>query len=485
MKKILLLFILTLFHLTVFAQRFQQYNSGTLYGSFENPSQAAFIPDSSRQFASNFFIPNFYANSYLKGNIQTTLKSRTFLGYYNNDNLQIGQGHMNPAHADVNVYVFMFKAFASSNGKQEIGVSYQVRADGRANVTDETVALFNGSPSFTSPNYVNVFNSKGSYEAYHQFSATYREQVTKDFSIGVKLSALLGIAYNKINITNSSISFNRDLGNTSNYYDNAYWALAGTYRSTYEPGEFNVHKKVESFQNPGAAISIGMTYIAPGGIILQGNLRDLGFIRWRAKGGAYIDNFDNSANPAYITGLRTPQRETNVINSLSDVVSTQPTYTSFNAPITGYIDLSAAKKFGFGDDFTYTPTLIVSKQTFSENLGGAWVNNVQYKSVGASLSGIYNYKTFDLGLQLTYKTPNAEFFIGSEQLTKSFSLLSASNSNLSAINQSSSYTGAGIYLGFSLKVGRLIQRWRNETYSTSGGEQGPLGRAWTRIFNSN
>ncbi|QJD97595.1 hypothetical protein HH214_17795 [Mucilaginibacter robiniae] len=485
-KTLLLLLPFLFFYLVGFAQRFQQYNSGTLYGSFENPSQAAFIPDSSRQFASNFFVPNFYINSYLKGNAQATLKSRAFLGYYNNKNLEIGQGRLNPTHADLNVYVFMFKAYTSSNGKQEIGVSYQVRADGRANVTDETIALFNGSPSFTQPNYTNVFNSNGSYEAYHQFSATYREQVTKNFSVGVKLSALLGVAYNKIDITGSSIQFSREPGNTNGYYNNAEWGLAGSFRSNFLPGEFNVHKKIESFQNPGAAISIGMTYVAPGGIILQGNLRDLGFIRWRARGGTFIDNFDNRTTPAHIIGLTTPNRESNVVNSLGDMVNAAPVYTSFNAPITGYADFSAAKKFMFGDDLTYTPTLIVSKQTFSQNLGGAWVNNVKYKSVGATVSGIYNYKTFDLGLQLAYQTPNAEFFIGSEQLTRSLNFLNASSgNNLSAVNNSAAYSGAGVYLGFSLKFGRLIERWRNETYSPTGGEQGPLGKAWTRIFHTN
>ncbi|MGZ3820601.1 MAG: DUF5723 family protein, partial [Mucilaginibacter sp.] len=67
MKKILLIFCLFLFAVKGFSQQFSQYNSGTLYDSFENPSQRSFVPDTSKMFAFNFLVPNFDANFYLKG----------------------------------------------------------------------------------------------------------------------------------------------------------------------------------------------------------------------------------------------------------------------------------------------------------------------------------------------------------------------------------------------------------------------------------
>src|SRR5258708_13021887 len=95
MKKILLVLCLLFFTVKIFAQQFSQYNTGTLYDSFENPSQRAFIPDSSKQFASNFFVPNFNGNFVLNGNAQSTFTSRIFLNVYDNSAFQIGQNNYN------------------------------------------------------------------------------------------------------------------------------------------------------------------------------------------------------------------------------------------------------------------------------------------------------------------------------------------------------------------------------------------------------
>src|SRR3569833_2414277 len=92
MKKPPLIFCLLFATSKIFAQAFTQYNTGTLYDSFENPAQRSFIPDSSRQFASNFLFPNIDGNFFLTGNGQQTLKSRYFNNMYNNSALQIGNG---------------------------------------------------------------------------------------------------------------------------------------------------------------------------------------------------------------------------------------------------------------------------------------------------------------------------------------------------------------------------------------------------------
>jgi hypothetical protein len=70
MKKLLLL-LLIIAPYKIFAQRFSQYHTNTLYDSFENPAQRAFIPDSSKKYAFNLFIPNFSSDVYLTGNAQT------------------------------------------------------------------------------------------------------------------------------------------------------------------------------------------------------------------------------------------------------------------------------------------------------------------------------------------------------------------------------------------------------------------------------
>src|SRR4051794_28843314 len=105
MKKILFIFLLLSFSVKIFGQRFSQYNTGSLYDSFENPSQKAFITDSSKQFASNFLLPTFNADFFITGDAQATLKSRAFANKYNNSSLLIDKGKFNHIDLHVNAYV--------------------------------------------------------------------------------------------------------------------------------------------------------------------------------------------------------------------------------------------------------------------------------------------------------------------------------------------------------------------------------------------
>jgi len=478
MTKLLICCLLSLFSFAAYAQRFAQYNTGTLFDSFENPSQAAFIPDSSRNIAFNFLIPNFTINTYLQGNTQYTLKSRLFLGKYNNEAITVGQNQYNNALANVNVYLGMLKLYTSVGGRQEIGISYQIKGNGRGHVTDETVALFNGIQKFTGNNYVDIFNNKAFYESFHQFSATYREKVTKDFSVGIKLSLLSGIAYNNLKIDESALNIIDRGTNNPPAGGTADWRLKGIFQSTYQLGKFSKRSLLPTFKNIGLAGSIGATYIAPGGIILQGNLKDLGFIRWAGNATTYTFN-----NTTRIQGLNTTRRETNVSDALTRLIEKMPETKAFTKPIVGRAEFSAAKKFQFGT-ITYLPTAIVSRQVYGYGTAAALVNNVQFGSFGTTVSGIVNEdKLFDLGLQLMYKTPNFEFFIGSEQLNRSMNLYSASGENEDAITKTMSHSGGSIYLGFSFKFGKKIERWKTESYYSNGGEQGPLGKAWRKAFN--
>jgi hypothetical protein len=473
MNKLLLLFALILFAVPCFAQRFAHYNTGTLYDSFENPSQAAFIPDSSRNIAFSL-LPNINMNAYLQGNAQTTIKSRLFVGRYDNQAITVGQNQFNNVLVYANAYVGMVKLFASLSGKQEIGASWQVRGNGRGRITDETVALFNGIRPETfqsTTTYYNLFNSKAFYEAYHQFSLTYREKVTQSFAVGVKLSALSGMAYNKLNIYQSSL--NRNANN-----NDAVLGLTGIYQSTYRQGQFSRRELLPNINNLGASVSLGATYTGLAGIIMQGNIKDLGFIRW--SGDATIYYFGGTTP---ITGLNTPQREKNVSDAITRLIEQAPQQVPFVEPVVGRAEFSAGKKFRFGST-TYLPTAIVSKRLYGYGTAMALVNQLDFGGIGFSLSGIANEdKLFDMGLQLMYKSPNFEIFIGSEQLGRTFNLRSASNDNLDAINQQSSHTGGNLYFGFSFKFGKKIERWKGESYHYDGAEQGPLGQAWNRAFN--
>ena len=477
MKKILLVLLFLLFSVSIFAQQFSLYNTGTLYDSFENPSQRAFIPDTSKMYASNFLIPNFNFNFFLAGDAQATLKNRAFLNKYNNAALQIGKGKYNRVNENINAYLIMVKMFSSLSGDEEMGFSWQLKSDGKGSLSDESIAALNGTQSFADgQNYSNIFNSNYYYQSYHQISFTYREKFNKQVTFGVKLSALLGISYQNLNITGSQVKFDK-VG------DSAVVALKGRYYAGYIPGHFISRDFLPNLRSPGAAISIGSTYRTEDNFILQGNIKDLGFIHWSSRSSYY--NFNNSAS---IHGLTTPQREDSIYNKVSGLVHNNQVVGSFTSPIDGRAEFSVSKSFWIDDNhmFKYSPTAVVSKELFYPGFIGALVNPIKYEKYSLTFTTTYDdLKIFNLGVQYMMQTPNWEFFIGSDKLIQSVALAGDQlNKNSADVNQNGTYTGADFFIGFSLKLGPVIEHPMNAS-SIPMGEKGFLGRLWSRWFKTN
>jgi len=477
MKKVLLLFCLSFFTIKIFAQQFSQYNTGSLYDSFENPSQRAFIPDTSKKYASNFLVPNFNTSFFISGDAQATLKTRAFLYRYDNSKLLISQGRYNMTNANANVYFLMLRMFYSLNGDEEMGISWQSKAEGRGLFSDESIAALNGTSSFVNAqNYSDIFNSHYAYQTYHQVSFTYREKFDKHFAFGVKISALLGIQYQKLAITGSNVVYDKP-------NDSATVALRGIYYASFIPGQFTSRDYLPSIRNPGAAISIGTTYRTEDSFILQGNIKDLGFIHWSPRSKFY--NFNSYTT---IHGLSTQQREDSIYNQVYKVIHNNPTVGSFTTPIDGRAEISVNKSFWLDDDhiFKYSPTLVASKQLFFPGFIGALVNPFQYKKYVLTLTTTYDdLKIFNLGAQFMMKTPNWEFYLGSDRLTQSISLMSdALNKNSANIGQNNAYTGLNFFMGFSMKFGPVVEHPMNAS-SIPTGEKGFLGRLWGRWFKTN
>jgi hypothetical protein len=477
MKKFLLVFCLLLFTVKIFAQQFSQYNTGTLYDSFENPSQKSFITDSSKQYASNFLIPNFNTNFFVSGDAQASLKSRAFLYKYNNSALKIDQGKYNHIGAGANIYLLTFKMFHSFKGDTEMGFSWQMRAEGRGLVSDETIGLLNGTSIFTNDYYNNIFNDNVLYQAYHQFSFNYREQVTKRFALGFKISALLGIQYRQITIDHSYIAFNK-------VADSASVGLRGTYYNSYIPGNnLVVRDFLPTFRSPGAAISIGTSYHTEDNFTIQANVKDLGFIHWSKLSRGYFYN-----NTAGFYKLSGSAREDSIYNGLNRVIHNGGKVGSFIKPINARAELSVNKSFWIDGDhqFKYSPTLIGSKELFYKGFIGALVNPFQYRKYILTFTTTYDeLKLFTLGTQFMVKTQNFEFYIGSDKIAQTANLLSdARTLNQTAINKNTSFTGADFFLGFSLKFGPVTEHPMNASVIPTG-EKGFFGRFFGRLFKTN
>lgn len=476
MKQFLLLALLfSCFTVKVFSQQLLQYNTGTLYDSFENPAQRAFIPDSSRYVSFNFFVPNLGGNFTLMGNAQQALKTRAFGGHYDTRSLVIGAGQMNSAYANANAYSIMVKLFTSFKGDQEVGFFFQTKGDGHARFSDESVALFNGPNGFPKDDYSNIFNDNYYFQIYHEAGFTYHEKIDNQLSLGFRIAAVMGVTYNKLNITQSQIDFDKPT-------DQALLGLAGTQQIGFEPGKLDSHDFLPTFRNPGASIGMGLSYRTDQAVTIQANIKDLGFIHWNKRSTIYT-----FSNFAMVSGLSTAKREDSIYNQIYNIIHSGPSYTqSFTSPTDGRAEISASKSYFIDDDhqFKYIPTFVASKELFYNGFTTAVVNRFQSGIYNVSLDPSYdNLAHFNVGLQFMIQTPNLEFFIGSESFIPTGRFLAAANGINSQIEHTSPYTSGTISIGFSAKLGRVIEHPMNSSYIPMG-EKGFFGRLWNRIFKT-
>jgi len=459
-------------HFRLHAQQFSQYNTGTLYDSFENPTQKAFTPDSSRQIAFNLFVPNFNFGLSITGNAQSAIKSRVFLDQYIDPSLTLGQKNFNYANANFNAYFFMLKVYTSMDGNSEIGFSGQTKAEGHSTLSDETVQLLADNTRFTNASYSDVFNSSYSFQLYHQVSLHYRENLDERFALGIKLSALFGVIANQVNITHSVINIDRA-------NDQAFLSLAGNYRSTFQPGVFSTHDLIPNSRNPGAAISFGASYLTDNRIRMQFNVKDLGFIHWSRQ--SAVGEFNNTA---IINGLSQPQAEDSIATAGSALVETNATSKSFTTPTDSHFEFSAATDYWLdGTALKYSPTLVLSKQLFYRGFTAALVNHFQYNNLVVTSTQSYDdMRLFSFGGQVMIKSPNAEFFIGCDRLLQTVSAVySIHNAYSKQDFLNNSFTGANIYMGFSFKIGHVIERRENASNIPMEEHVSFFKRFWERI----
>lgn len=471
MKKFLILLFLLALHFRLFAQQFAQYNTGTLYDSFENPSQKAFIADSSRKIAFNLFFPNFNTDLTLSGAGERSLQSRAFLGRYT-DALPVSGKNYNYINTRANAYLFMLKLHTSLDGNQEVGLFAETKAEGRGAFSDASIGVLADNSTFPSNSYTDVFNNRFNYQVYHQIGATYRTDVDDRLSFGVKLSGLLGVVYNKVNINRSVVNFDRP-------NDQAFLSLEGDYYASFEPGKFTKHDLLPSFRNPGASISFGTSYIADDKTHVQFNIKDLGFIHWNKQ--SLVGHFNNTG---VIQGLSERGVEDSITRTVAAVVQSQGVERSFTSPTDARMEISASRAYWVnGSDLKYTPTVILSKQLFYTGFTGVLVNHFQYNNLVATLTGTYDdMKYLSLGVQLMVKTPNTEFFIGSERIGQTASLASlALNDDPNRTINAGRYTGGNFYMGFSFKFGKIMEHQANASYVPMGDNRSFIKRFMQRI----
>jgi hypothetical protein len=445
MKRLTLALIILLLSNITFAQQYSLYNTGTLFDSFENPSQRAFQPDSSRQFAFNFFIPSLGFNAALGGPATSTVRSLIFDDAVSSSDLVLGRNKTSRAFAHMNTYLLMLRMYTSVRKNKELGVSWQLRSDNQATVTNESIAIFDSFNLFEQSSLSGIFNDKGYSQNYHQISLTfgqdlqYRKDYDRVIGVGLKLSYLSGIAYNDIKITSSTLAIDKAA-------DNFNLDLKGKIRRTFV-NEDEIGKKtfLPSFKNPGLGFSASFNTHLPKGWYILGNLKDIGFIKWNKK--SYVHNLDRNIT---IENASADDAD----NRLDDELDIDYVYTQkgFITPTNGKAEFLINKNMGF-----YQPNLLLSKNIFYAGGDVALMNNFSYNKLNFSLSTVYNTsKILQVGSQFMVKSPNTEFYIGSDQLYKSIQEIKALSRDDKTLFHG--YPGTSFYIGFAAKFGYIIEQ---------------------------
>lgn len=459
--RILLIFIIL--STQVKAQQFGLFNTKTLFDAFENPAQKAFVLDSSRQYASNFLFPGLGLNLANKGDSNFALRSLInngkFNGVYDASGIPIGDNKRNKAFLGTNIYLLTFRIFQSYKYQKELGFSWQVRADGFANYSNETLVVIDNYNRFPG-DQDGIFNGKAYGQSYHQFSMTYRENYTKRLSFGGKISLLSGITYNNADITKSSITVDQTRGLL-------LAGLSGTYKSNFlDTSEVSTKMLIPNFKNPGLSVGFGTTYKSKTGVFIMANVKDLGFIKWNKNSHAI------TVNNGEIIVDRTNNNQEYLQKQIYHLFADQDVQKSFYTPTNAKADFLISKTFEF-----YTPNFIVSKNLLYTGGQVALVNTFKYNELSLSLTPAYNLIGISmLGLQTMYQTPNFEFFLGTDNLLRTTAIKQGPTVN-------TGYTGASVYMGMSIKFGYLVEHPQNSSYMPGVGDDANKdGGFFSKIF---
>lgn len=440
MKSIALAILLFLAS-NVYAQQFSLFNTRTLFDSFENPAQKAFQPDSSKRFAFSFF-PTIGINAATGGPAGAALRTLIFDDGIDGSTLTLGQRKTSRMFLNLNTYLVMLKAYTSLKGDEEMGLSWQLRSDNQATITNETIAIFDNYSLFDQNQYSGLFNNKGYSQSYHQLSFTYRTDVNRYTGVGLKLSYLSGIAYNSLKISQSDLNISSD----ADYYD---LYIKGKVRTNFlYDDSIGTSFFMPGFKNPGMSVSASVNHHFPGGWFLLANLKDIGFIKWSNKSYEYSVDRDIAISNASASDADERLRdELNFNNSY-----TQKRYTTL---IDGKAEILVNKDYGF-----YQPNFLLSKSLFYPGGDAVLINRFTHNSLNFSLSTGYNTsKILEVGSQFMIKKPNVEFYVGSDQLYKMINYAKAGIKDDKSIAKG--YPGASFYIGFAAKFGYIIEHPMN------------------------
>jgi hypothetical protein len=426
--------LLTILSYQADAQQFGLFNTNTLFDAFENPAQRHFIADDARQYASNFLLPYLGFNGANRGDVSYTFRKRINDGYLDARNIPIGNKKRNRLYGSSNMYLLTFRTSPFYQNNKELGFSWQVRSDFYADYTNESLVALRNYGRFTS-SQSDLFNGNAYGQSYHQFSANYRVDYDYGFAVGIKFSVLSGITYNNADVTHSDLTVGQN---------DLSVRLTGKYKASFlYTDELDRQTLIPNFKNPGLSLGLGTSFTSQSGVLIMGNIKDLGFIKW-SKNSSFVtlNNDLITLNAGNASNSKELQRK------IVDLLNSKNEHKGFYAATNAKIDFLISKTYNF-----YTPNLIISKNLFYNGADVVLVNSFKVEDFSVSFSPAFNMNQFLLfGLQGLYQSSNFEFFAGTDNLLKS-----------AAIFNSPSYApkgviGASLYMGIGFKFGYTAER---------------------------
>ena len=430
--------------ISIYGQEIALKHSGTQYDAFENPEQSGFEKDLSKRNAISIF-PAFHMLFNFKGVSSNGFKELLLSQNIDSTTFSdIGLAKMNRTNIKTNIYLFTYRILKSEKNDKELGFSVQLREDGRAKITNETFALIQSFNNFSPTSYQGIFNDKGINQSYWQFNVNYRQKYDDQWAFGGKVGLIDGISYNKVAITTSDFAINTL---TNSYSAN----FVGNYYSSFGTDTFKIKQLYPDLKNLGLSVSGGVAFTSKKGFYFTVNIKDLGFIHWNNKTSVKY-SYNNTITIANASSSNADDR---FYTAFSNIANNNPINKNLYSTLNTKIDVAVSKRFK-----NYMPVFVISKSTFRSDGQIGLLNNFKWRILNLGINPIYDFNSgLNLGTQLMLKSPNMEFYIGSEAFKPTQNLINGIQKD--DINIIDKTPRASFYMGLTMKFEKKDTRfWR-------------------------
>jgi hypothetical protein len=408
-------------------------HSGTQYDAFENPAQSGFEKNLSKRNALGI-LPAFNILFNFKGPSSMAIKELLFTQDISNTAFNdIGSTKINRTNFSTNLYLFTYRIIKSEKNDAELGISFQLKEDARAKITNETFALIDTYNNFTQPVYQDVLNGKGTNQSYWQLNVNYRRKYNEQWAYGGKVGLIDGITYNKLHVKSSDLSINTL---TNSYSAN----FVGNYYSNFGDDTLSTKLILPDLKNLGLTVSGGISYTSKKGYYFTAHLKDLGFIHWHKSSVKF--SFNNTITVANANSNTADDR---FITDFSNIANNNPVTYGYYSSLNTKLEVAVSKRFK-----NYMPVFVISKSTFRSDGQIGVLNNFKWNILNLGINPIYDFNSgLNLGTQVLLKSPNIEFYIGSEALKPTQNMIKGFKNSDETIGDKT--PRASFYIGFNFK----------------------------------